>query len=384
MRVGIFTNNYKPIISGVTVSVENFREGLEKLGHNVFIFAPEFKGYKDLDNKHFRYPSVRASRKAQYPIPLPSSRAKDFLIENKIELIHSQHPWGVGEYALKLAKHFGIPIIFTNHTMYPLYVDYIPRVLPKKTLMKLVEEGAIRYANAVNTVIAPTDSVKEYLIEKGVKTAIYVVPSGVDKKILDEAPAAHLRERFNISKDHTLLLNLSRVGPEKNLPAILRAYKDVLSEFPKVSLVFAGGGAFLEELKKMADDMGLSKGVFFTDTVQLEERGGYFREGDIFVHSSLSETQGLAMVDSLMVGVPIVSMDAMGSRDIVKDGENGLLTGDSPEGLANGILRLLKDQNLRNKLAEGALKSAEEHTIEKTSKKLEEVYKEVLSKTKPS
>ena len=380
MRIGIFTNNYRPIVSGVTVSVDNFREGLRALGHNIFVFAPNFSGYRDQDKDNFRYPSASITHKAKYPIPLPSHKAKDFFKDKKIELVHSQHPWGVGRYALKLARHFGVPIIFTNHTMYPLYIDYLPKILPRKILMRLIEKSAIGYANKVDAVIAPTESIKEYLTQKGVKTPMYVVSSGVDREVLNKAPVANLRKRFDIPEDHALLLNLSRVGPEKNLPTILEAYKKVLKEFPKVSLVFAGGGVFLEKLKEITSNMGLSKKVFFTDLVQLEKRGGYFREGDIFVHSSLSETQGLVIVDSIMVGVPVVAIEANGVKDIVKNGENGLLTGNSAEALAEGVLKLLRDKKLRSKLAKGALESAKEYTIKATSQKLEAVYKAVLKR----
>ncbi|KKU19558.1 MAG: Glycosyltransferase [Candidatus Nomurabacteria bacterium GW2011_GWA1_46_11] len=378
MRIGIFTNNYKPIASGVTVSIDDFREGLKKLGHNTFVFAPNFPGYRDQDKDNFRYPSASITRKTKYPIPLPSKRAQDFFEEKHIELVHSQHPWGVGRYGLKLARRFGVPVIFTNHTMYPLYIDYLPKILPRKILMELVERSAIRYANKTDAVIAPTESIKEYLVGKGVKVPISVVSSGVDKEVLDKAPAANLRKRFSIPRDHTLLLNLSRVGPEKNLPTILEAYERVLKKFPKTSLVFAGGGAFLEALKEIASSMGLGKKVFFTDVVQVEERGGYFREGDIFVHSSLSETQGLVIVDSIMVGVPVVAIRANGVKDVIEDGVSGLLTENSAEALAAGVIKLMKDKKLRAKLAKGARERAKKYTIEVTSKKLEEVYKKVL------
>ena len=244
--------------------------------------------------------------------------------------------------------------------------------------MELVERSAIRYANKTDAVIAPTESIKEYLVGKGVKVPISVVSSGVDKEVLDKAPAANLRKRFSIPRDHTLLLNLSRVGPEKNLPTILEAYERVLKKFPKTSLVFAGGGAFLEALKEIASSMGLGKKVFFTDVVQVEERGGYFREGDIFVHSSLSETQGLVIVDSIMVGVPVVAIRANGVKDVIEDGVSGLLTENSAEALAAGVIKLMKDKKLRAKLAKGARERAKKYTIEVTSKKLEEVYKKVL------
>ncbi|MDP3953436.1 MAG: glycosyltransferase [bacterium] len=379
MRIGIFTNNYKPIVGGLTVSIVSFRQGLERLGHDVYVFAPRFEGYKETDKRVFRYPSAPIKYKTQYPIAIHTNKDQKYFADAKIDLVHALHPWVVGKYGLRLARRFRVPIVFTNHTMYPLYIDYVPKILPRRLAMGFIERSAMRFANKVDAVIAPTRGVKEYLQRNGVKKPIYVVPSGIEQKSLRKTPPAGLRKRFGIPKDHKILLNLSRISPEKNLPLILEAYQKVLMEYPKTSLVMAGGGPYLETLKGIARQMGLESKVFFTGLVQMDQRGGYFKEGDIFVHSSLSETQGLILIDSMAVGVPIVAVKATGVVDVVEDGQSGLLTDGSADALAKGVLRLLRDDKLREKLAKGASQRAKEYTIEKTSRKLEEVYKEVLN-----
>jgi len=176
------------------------------------------------------------------------------------------------------------------------------------------------------------------------------------------------------------------MGPEKNLQTILRAYKYILEKERKVTLVMAGGtkgaGAYLELLRQTTKDLGISQSVHFTGIIPPEERGGYFREGDVFIHASLSETQGLIMAEAMNFGVPVVAIRASGVVDIVVDGENGLMTDNSAEALAEGVLRVLRDDKLRDKLSEGARKSAQEYTVEAVTSRLEKVYKEILGKKK--
>jgi glycosyltransferase involved in cell wall biosynthesis len=383
MRIGIFTNNFTPLVNGVVVSISTFKKGLEKLGHEVYIFAPAFRGYNDTDKNVFRYPSIPLAYKAEYPIALPTRRDEKFAKEHGLQLVHAQHPWGVGRSALRLAQNLSLPVIFTNHTRYEFYVDYVPPLLPKHLVIKLVERAAAGYANQTDAVIAPTLSIKEYLIKNGVREPlIHILPSGIDFSVLKSAPPANLRKRFDIPADHKLILYFGRVGPEKNLPVILEAYKYISSKESKTTLVIAGGtkGAetYLEFLKQSAAKLGIAEKVYFTGIVPPEERGGYFREGDVFIHSSLSETQGLIMTDAMAFGVPVVAIRASGVVDIVRDGENGLITDNSTQALAEGVLKVIKDSNLHKRLSEGAEKSAQEYTTEAVSIRLERIYKEVL------
>lgn len=378
MRIGIFTNNYIPILSGVSLSVKNFREGLEKLGHDVFVFAPAFKGYKDKGNRVFRYPSFQMKYKFKYPLPFPSIRDDDFARDNKLELIHSQHPWGIGRYALKIARQLNIPIIFTNHTRYSFYVDYLPKFVPRKLAAKFVEKSVTKYANKVDAVIAPTDHIKEYLIDKGVTTPIHVAPTGVDPKDLLSAPDGNLKKKYNIPEDYQIIFNLSRVSPEKNVKILLKAYEEVLKKKKKVALVVAGEGPDKKYFEQLVKEKGLDDRVFFIGAIPFEKRGGYFKEGDVFMHASLSETQGLVMVDSLVVGVPVVAIEATGVVDVVEDGKSGLITKNSAKALAEGTLKVLNDSKLRAKLSKGAKARGKRYSILPTARRMESIYKTVL------
>ena len=98
MKIAIFTNAYKPIISGVVNCIDLMRINLEKKGHEVFIFAPYFQGYEDKDDEFvIRYPSLNLTNKVKFPVPLPfCPKAEKFLSENKMDIVHCHHPLIVG------------------------------------------------------------------------------------------------------------------------------------------------------------------------------------------------------------------------------------------------------------------------------------------------
>jgi len=378
MRIGIFTNNFTPIVSGVTNSVENFREGLNKSGHEVFVFAPNFPGYKDKDDHIFRYPSAPIKYKAKYPIPMPSGRVLNFVKKTKLDLIHSQHPWAIGSSALKIARKLNIPIIFTNHTRYEYYVDYVPPLLPRKLLIKIVEKAATRYANKVDAVIVPTPSIEQYLRENGVKKPIYVNPSGIDFSELNASPDVNLRKKYNIPEKDKIIINISRIGPEKNLPRILEAFKIILDENSANTLVMVGGGPFLKELKATAKDLKIENKVIFTDLIQFEEVGGYLKGADVFIHASLSETQGLVMLEAMAMNLPVIAVGASAVTDIVKSNVNGDIAKDTPKSLADACLKVLSNEKLMIKLSKGALVTAKEYKKEKTTEGLLKIYKKII------
>jgi len=114
MNIAIFTNNYLPNPYGVTTSVESFRKEFEKRGHNVYIFAPHNRGYKDKNKNVFRYPSIDIKYKIRFPLPIPYSRKIDKEIKKlKIDIIHAQHPNLLGGAAITWAEKKHIPLVFT-------------------------------------------------------------------------------------------------------------------------------------------------------------------------------------------------------------------------------------------------------------------------------
>ncbi|MBU2101239.1 glycosyltransferase [Patescibacteria group bacterium] len=293
-------------------------------------------------------------------------------------MVHAQHPWAIGASGLKIGRKLNIPVLFTNHTRYEYYVDYVPPLLPKKLLIKIVEDASTRFANKSDAVIAPTPGIEDYLRKNGVTKPIYVAPSGVDFSALQSSPSAKLRSKYKIPKEDRIIINVSRIGPEKNLPTILKAFKLILEKEPNTTLVMVGGGPFLEELKKIAKQLKVDKKTIFTDLVPFEAVGGNLKDADLFIHASLSETQGLVMLEAMAMSLPVMAVKASGVIDIVESNKNGQMTENSPEALAEATLKALLSKTEMAKLTKGALATAREYEVGKTTKRLEGIYKELV------
>src|SRR4030043_309152 len=146
MRIAIFTNNYLPHPYGVSGSVESFRKEFERLGHEVYIFAPRWKGYRDKNRRVFRYPAFETNVKIKFPIAIPYSRKISKILDKlDLDIIHSQHPNLLGSAAARWTRRKSasrrIPLVFTWHTLYDQYAHFAPFVP-----VKLAAWWAIRNA----------------------------------------------------------------------------------------------------------------------------------------------------------------------------------------------------------------------------------------------
>jgi len=378
MKIGIFTNNYIPIISGVTESIESFRKELEARGHEIFIFAPRFPGHKDNNPNVFRYPSINYQHKTPFPIAITCSRRIFKKVrELNLDVIHSQHPFNVGQSALKIAKKLDLPIIFTNHCRYDIYTHFIPLV-PQKLLKWYVKRTAVNYANKCDTVISPTQSIKEMLIEWGMRTKIEVIPTGTNIEKFKNAKSGKIREELKIDKDKTLLMTISRLAEEKNVDFLIRSFAGMDND--NLHLMIVGGGHYKEALEKMTADLGVQDKVTFTGAIPHADIPKYFKASDIFVYASLSETQGIMITEAMASGLPVVAVKAPGAMDLIESGVDGILSPEIEEAFIARVNLLISNPEKRKQIAEQAVKSAEQMSMRNCADKMEMVYKNIIGK----
>ncbi len=133
MRIALVTNNFTPIVSGVTTSISTLYAELTDFGHKVYIVAPNYPGYRDVDESIIRVRSIPLYYRANYPLPIFCGKELASIFNQlKIDLVHSHHPFGLGQSALIACKKYNnIPLVFTHHTLYEEYLHYIPTVIRK-------------------------------------------------------------------------------------------------------------------------------------------------------------------------------------------------------------------------------------------------------------
>lgn len=402
MRIGIFTNNYLSLSSGITISIENFRKELTRLGHQVFVFAPNYKKKTSAlgaeDGKVFRFPAVGLGKGMfDYSVAIPFTPKIDRIIKRlDLDIIHSQHPFWIGQTGMWYAKKLKLPLVFTYHTLYEEYSRYVP-IVPQRLLKWYLKKSSLEYVLKSDLVVAPSESVK-IMLEKRIKEylsslyanlkdtennlSIRVIPSGIDVGKFREGNKEEVRAKYELASDDVLLLCVCRLGHEKNLDFLVRSLELLLKQRKNARLLMVGDGPYRPNLEELVKALSLEGKIIFSGFVANDKIVDYYKAADVFVYSSITETQGLILAEALLSGLPVVAVDASGSRDVVKDGENGFLTAESQADFREKVEKIINDRELRDKFKNQAVKSAEEYSIENCARKLIAAYEEAVKMKK--
>ncbi|MFZ5982129.1 MAG: glycosyltransferase [Patescibacteria group bacterium] len=383
MKIGIFTNNYLPNPYGVPGSVESFRKEFEKMGHEVFIFAPRWPGYVDKNENVFRYPAWDLKIKIRFPLAIPYSRRIDKVLEAlDLDIIHSQHPNLLGGVARKWAWEKKIPLVFTWHTLYDRYANFVP-FLPSGLVAWWTIRNARTYANLADQVIVPTDSIIPILKKWGVKRDMLAISTGVEEEVFQSADGFKVRKDLGLSNEDVVFLLVSRLTEEKNVEFIFDSLRNILKEEKRAKFLIVGGGYLLPKLETWVRENDLEGKIFFSGEVERERVKDYYAAADVFVYSSLSETQGMIVTEAMYMGLPIVAVQATGVSSLVEDGENGFLVGEDISEFSDKCQRLIQDLDLRRRMSKESSRLAKEkYTASVCARKMLEVYQKLTVKKK--
>lgn len=375
MKIAFFTNSYYPISYGSVISIESFRKNLEKLGHQVHVFAPNYDGYEDKNKKVFRYPSFLFKYKIDYPISIPiSSFINKKIKELNLDIIHVHQPFSLGKEGLRYARKLKIPVVFTYHAKYEDYVHYVP-FFPEKILAELVKKEAINFSNKCDLTITPSLGIKKIIKKRGAnQNKIEILPTGVNWKSFQKGNRKKIRREYSIANDEILLTNIGRINKEKNLIFLLEAFKKIALKNPKVKLMFIGEGFLKDKLKEKSREWGIQDRIIFTGFVKNSHIKDYLKATDIYLQTSLSETQGLTILEAMASGRAIVAVKATGTEDFVVNGINGLLAKKNKNDFIDKIEFLIKKSSKRKLFGERARKDAKKYQEINQAKKLEDIY----------
>jgi len=374
MNIALFTESYKPYVSGVTTSVGTLVRELRALGHRVFVFAPGYKGHRETDPDTFRFPSA-PTRYPGFRIAVPFLRR---MPDIEIDVVHSHSPFQLGILARRLSRKKKVPLIYTLHTFFDQYLHYVP-LLPRRFAKRLLSGHLRHYCESCDRVIVPSKPVGEYLIQNGVKANIDVVPTGIDFELAKSFTGKGVRERHGIPKSDTVLIYVGRLTKEKNLPFLFESFSLVLKDHPRARLMIVARGPMEGALRSLAKKFGLSKRVTFAGQVRYPEVFDYYSAADIFVFSSTTETQGLVIGEAAASGLPVVAVDSSGVSDAVADGESGFLTPHDTKAFAGKVGLLISSEEKRKKMSNAAAALAKKKFSSKAyAEKMTSVYSHCL------
>ena len=373
MRIGMMADGYKPHVSGITNVIDLSKRFLEEAGHEVFVFT--FGGYdiKDDEPNIIRTRGLPLVDTGYYVSVRYNSHAQKVL--QTMDIIHVHHPFTSGRLAIRYCKPNGIPIAFTNHTRYDLYAQaYLPMV-PDVLGETFLRAYMPSFCKACNLVIAPSSGLRKVLINLGVDTPIEVIPNGVDIKPFQSVESPIPRQEFGFKEEDVILTYMGRLGVEKNLSFLLRAFAGIAKTYENVSLLVIGDGAERENMEDRARIMGVSDRVYFTGMIPYQELPAYMAAADAFITASVSEVHPLSVIEALASGLPVVGIQSPGVGDTIEDNVTGYLA--QEEDLAEftaKLSRIVIDHDDRKRMSLEAHQAAKRYAFENTTAILLEQY----------
>ena len=384
MKVAHATNCYSRQ-NGVVVAIDEYHSGLQKLGIESVILAPNDFSTRDeniiqIDGSMWNGDFRGYSREAVF-----SPEVKEALKD--VDLMHIHHisiafprignP--ITRLAFDYAKERGKKVVFHNHTRNDIYLPVYSTFcgLPPISWIApfIARKINVRNCNDADCVIAPSESIEKMLRKWGVQSEIEIVPTSINFEQFSSGDRKRVRADYEIDDKTLVVAYIGRISKEKNVFSLLP-----IAELAGVKLMFVGEGMCKKELEMLVQR---NKGLYgegrtiFTGQKPYSEIQNYYAAADVIVTASKSETQCLGVWEAHAAGKPVVALHAPGIEDYVQD-DNGLLV-DSPHKLKLDIKWLNEDRIKLAELAEGARKVTGKRKLEKSSvERLSEIYASLL------
>lgn len=355
MRILTISDVYFPRINGVSTSILTFTREFQRKGHQVTIIAPEYGRPWGKDEGVIRVPAFRVPLDPEDRLPDPRSirRLTESLRRQSFDVVHVQTPFVAHFAGARLARALDLPVLETYHTFFEEYLYHYAPFLPRALLRYLARHFSARQCNRMDALVVPSSAMLAQLREYGVRTPATVIPTGIDLDDFQRCDGAAFRARFGIPLERPLLVYIGRVAFEKNIGFLLDVLHTLHRERPDVELVIAGEGPATGSLRAQSGRLGISERVHFVGYL---DRSGDLLDcycaADAFVFASRTETQGLVLLEAMALGVPVVALAAMGTTDVLREGQGALIAPDDVEGFAGRVGTLLGDRELARRLGE--------------------------------
>ncbi len=274
---------------------------------------------------------------------------KRILERDRFDIVHchSSHAHGIGMMA---TRALGARWRRGNHRR--------PRLVVSRRLdvpVGRIGLSALKYRHGVDGFLAISEGVRDVLVRGGVNPArIELVPDGIDfAKFDDIGDTGYLRDEFELGERTALIGNVAALTPDKSQVDFIRAAKLIRERIPDAKFLIVGEGELRRKLESLIADLGLEKDVVLTGFRR--DVLGILSLFRCFVLSSHLEGLCTSIMDAQGLGIPVVATRTGGVTDLVKDGETGLLVMPRrPDCIAEAVVRMLDDDELRKKCVQGA------------------------------
>lgn len=430
MKIAIFTDTYAPDKNGVSASIDRFTKLMADDGHEILIFCPKGKvkrepRYTNITVK--RYPSIPmpSYKDMQITIPFVWSAVSD-LKDFDPDVVHIQTPMGIGWIGIWATKILKIKNLQTYHTYIPDFLVYLDpatllgikkmtnfvinsRFINRLSKTDLFDDDSLfeklkdnvakiwkhrpiksnngktkgfsdRFGreytkviyNRADLVLTPSDAMRKILKKQGVKARVEVQSNGVDYDYFKK------KTDFKITNK---LVYLGRLGHEKNVDVIIKAFNVAQRLNPNLRLDILGDGPARKPLQSLARNYGLGKKVRFLGAYDIAKVSKTVCNYDCFVTASTIETQGIVILEAMAAGLPVLGVNKLAVPEVVLHGKNGYISEPfDVDEMANNMLKIVSSSDRIERFSKKSLEIAKTHEIINCKNQLFKVYERMAAK----
>ncbi len=379
MNILQFTNTFTPHVGGVARSVEQFTAEYRRQGHQVLVVAPEFAPKIPGEAGVVRMPAIQKFNGSDFSVAVPiPGYLNGIIAEFKPQVVHSHHPFVLGDTALRFSAKYDTPMVFTHHTQYEKYTHYVPGDSP--AMKRFAIDLAVGYCNLCDAVIAPSETIRDRLEKQGVQVRIADIPTGVDISVFGDGDGRAYRQQLGIPWDAFVVGHVGRLAPEKGLDFLAAAVARFLQRQAAACFLVVGSGPSTRMIEKIFQDQNLSERLYLPGQLDRPQLAAAYAAMDVFAFASQSETQGMVLTEAMAAGTPVIAIDAPGVREVVQSGENGIsLAREDAEDFAAALASVAHSPPAdRDALIHGARKTADNFSMVAMATKALNLYEELV------
>lgn len=386
MRIAMYADSFLPRIGGRELAVHHLTKALAEQGHDVRVVGPagwwRHRHERDYGYPVHRWPTLRGLLREE--VSRFTLRLDTAIWRADVVHVHNTYPNG---YAMSAGKGFSIPYVLTPHGA---DIHKIPKLGYGLRLDPELDRKIRRAVAKASAVTAISAGVQASLINAGADPeAIRRIPNGVDLRRFSEyRPHAEL-SRFGIEPQHRLIVSTGNYHPRKGHEVLVRAMLPTLESEPDARLVIIGRTR--DSFRAFVHELGLSEKIINTGELPLPEKGTgevsapdwlaeILLRADMYVCASLdSQAEGLslALLEAMAAHRAVIATRISGNLDIVEHGRSGLLVPtDDALSLAEAMVSILEDGELRRTLADGARAVAEQYDWHEIARRYAALYAE--------
>lgn len=378
MRVLFISDVYFPRVNGVSTSIRTFRQDLANCGVETVLVAPRY-GPNEPDAE----PGVLRIASGNIPGDPEDrrmhwgalTRTLDTLPRDEFDLVHIHTPF-IAHYAgARFARKANLPCVATYHTFFEEYAHHYVPAMPKWLGRYLARAFTRSQCDDVQGLIAPSEPMRDVLLEYGVATPIHILPTGLAADRFGAGDGSRFRSQSGLPPDRPLMTYIGRVAHEKNIDFLIDVFTKVRESVPRAMLVIAGEGPARESLRHRVASLKLASDVFFAG--YLDRNTGLldcYAAANVFAFASRTETQGLVLLEAMAQGAPVVSTAELGTRSILKPASGAVVVEEKRDEFAAAVVRVLQDEKLQRELGERGRAYAKTWSSASMARRLADLY----------